>query len=169
MRDFFAGALSAIVVLAVGAFGYIGLGFAAVGADAKPGVWEAGFMRSAVHASVRREARGLQNPLVPTDATLIAGGKLYLADCAGCHGAPGGSSSKFPTTFYPEVPQLSLGGTQYSEAEVFWVAKHGIRRTGMFPQGPYYTNSELWSLSAFITRIKNLSPSVLYSIQQQAK
>jgi mono/diheme cytochrome c family protein len=166
VKNFVVGALAAVVTLAVGALGYFGLGFAAVGADAKPPAWEAGFMNSAVHASVRRKAPRLQNPLAPTDETLIAGGKLYLDDCVGCHGAPGEPSSAFGATFYPQVPQFPSTGTRYSEAEVFWVAKHGIRWTGMSPQGPYYTDTELWSLSAFITRITNLSPNVMRGIQQ---
>lgn len=169
MKNFIVGALAAIALLAVGALGYIGLGLAAIGADAKPSAWESGLMDSAVHASVRRKAPRLQNPLAPTEETLIAGGKLYLNDCVGCHGAPGGLSTKFPTTFYPQVPQFPSVGTQYSEAEVFWVAKHGIRRTGMFPQGPDYTDTELWSLSAFITRIKNLPTGISQGIQQQSK
>jgi mono/diheme cytochrome c family protein len=111
----------------------------------------------------------MQSPLPPTDETLIAGGKLYMDDCGGCHGSPGGPATKYPTTFYPQVPRFPSGGTQYSEAEVFWVAKHGIRRTGMFPQGSDYTDAELWSLSAFVTRIKNLSPGVLQGIQRQSK
>jgi mono/diheme cytochrome c family protein len=169
MKNFILGALAAVVVLALGALGYFGLGFAAVGADAKPSAWEARLMDSAVHASVRRQAPRVQNPLAPRDETLIAGGRLYLNDCVGCHGAPGGPSTKFPITFYPQVPQFPLVDTKYLEAEVFWVAKHGIRRTGMFPQGSNYTDTELWSLSAFITRIKNLSPGVLQGIQQQSK
>ena len=169
MKNFVGGALAAIVVLAVGALAYFGLGFAAVGADARPSAWEAAIMDSAVHASVRRRAPRIQNPLVPADEILIKGGKLYMDDCAGCHGVPGGPATKYSTTFYPKVPQFPLLGTQYSEAEVFWVAKHGIRRTGMSAQGPYYTDVELWSLSVFITRIKDLSPGVLQGIQQQSK
>lgn len=34
----------------------------------------------------------------------------------------------------PPAPQLPEVGTEYSEAQVFWVAKHGIRRSGMFCQ-----------------------------------
>ena len=169
MKNFVVGAIAAIVVLAVGTLGYLGLGFAPVGADAEPPAWEAGLMNSTVHASVRRSAPRMQNPLAPTEETLIAGGKLYLDDCVGCHGAPGKPASAFGATFYPPVPQFPSIGTQYPEAEVFWVAKHGIRRTGMSPQGPYYTDTELWTLSAFITRIKNLSPGVLNGIQQQSK
>jgi cytochrome c553 len=169
VKNFIIGALAAIVVLAVGAIGYIGLGFAAVGADAKPSGWEAGIMDSAVHASVRRRTPSMENLLVPTDGVLIEGGKLYMGDCVGCHGAPGKPASTFGATFYPPAPQFFLIGTKYSEAQVFWVAKHGIRRTGMFPQGPYYTDAELWTLSAFIARSTVLPPNVIDGIQQPSK
>lgn len=169
MKNFIVGAIAAIGVTFVGTLVYLGLGLAPVGADAKPPAWEGGLMYSTVHASVRRRAPKMQSPLPPTNETVIAGGKLYMDDCGGCHGPPGGPATKYPTTFYPQVPQFPSVGTQYSEAEVFWVAKHGIRRTGMFPQGSDYTDAELWSLSAFITRIKNLSPGVLQGIQRQSK
>jgi mono/diheme cytochrome c family protein len=169
LRSFIVGAIAAIVVLGVGAVGYLGLGLASMEADAKPPAWETEWMNSTVHASVRRRASGIQNPLTPTDETVIAGGKLYMNDCIGCHGTPGGSASKFGATFYPPAPQFPLVGTQYSQAEVFWIAKNGIRRTEMFAQVPGYTDAELWRLSAFITRIKNLSPNVKQSIQQQSK
>ncbi len=166
MKNFTMGSLAAIVALAVGAAGYLGLGFANVGADAKPPIWEAVLMNSSVHASVRREAPKVQNSGVATDEILIAGGKLYLNDCVGCHGAPGKPASAFGATFYPPAPQFFLIGTQYSEAQVFWVAKHGIRRTGMFPEGRYYTDTELWTLSAFVTRSATLSPIVMKGMQQ---
>lgn len=172
MKMFILGSFAAIVVVAVvalGTLGYVGLGFGSVGADANPGVLETEVMRSVVHASVRRRAPKMQNPLPPSDKTVIAGGKLYMNDCVGCHGAPGKPASTFGASFYPPAPQFPLVGTQYSDAEVFWVAKHGVRRTGMFGQGPYYTDTELWSLTAFITRITNLSPNVLQGIQQQSK
>lgn len=169
MKNFIAGAIAAIAFTLVGTLVYLGLGLAPVGADSKAPPWEAGLMNSTVHASVRRRAPRLQNPLRPSDETVIAGAKLYMNDCIGCHGAPGGPASKFGATFYPPAPQFPLIGTQYSEAEVFWVAKHGIRRTGMFEEGPYYTDTELWSLTAFITRITNLSPNVLHGIQKQSK
>jgi len=165
MKNFIVGALAAIVLSTAVALLYVGLGFATVGADAKPSAWENGIMDSAVHASVRRRAPKTRNPLPATDETVIAGGKLYMNDCGGCHGAPGMPTTKFPTTFYPKVPQFPIVGTKYTEAEVFWIAKHGIRKTGMFPEGPYYTDPELWSLAAFVTRMTDLSPNVLKGIQ----
>lgn len=169
MKNFIVGAIAAIVVIFVGTLVYLGLGLAPVGADASPPAWEAGLMDSTVHASVRRRAPKMRNPLPSSDETVIAGGKIYMNDCIGCHGAPGGPASKFGATFYPPAPQFPLIGTQYSDAEVFWVAKHGVRRTGMSGQSPYYTDTELWSPTPFITRITNLSPNVLHGIQQQSK
>jgi mono/diheme cytochrome c family protein len=169
MKNFVVGGLGAIVFLAVVAIGYVAFGFAALGADAKPFAWEAEIMDSAVHASVRRRAPNVQNPVVPTDETLVAGGKLFLGDCVGCHGAPGKPASTFGVTFFPPAPQFFLTGTQYSEAQVFWIAKHGIRRTGMFPEGPYYTDPELWTLAAFVARSMNLSPNVIKGLQQSSK
>lgn len=169
MKNFILGALVAIVILLVGALVYLGFGFASVGADAGPPAWETELMNSAVHASVRRRAPKIQSPLPPTNETLIAGGKLYWNDCTGCHGTPGRPVTKYPTTFYPRPPQFPLLGTQYSEAEVFWVSKHGICRTGMFPQGSDYTDTELWSLSAFITRMDHLPPGILQIIEKQSE
>jgi mono/diheme cytochrome c family protein len=165
VKKFIFGSLAAIVILAVGATGYLGLGFAPVGADAKAPRWEVGLMNPSIHASVRRRAPKGQSLQVPTDETLIAGGKLYLDDCVGCHGEPG-KPSDFGALFCPPAPQFFQVGTQYSESEIFWVAKHGIRRTGMNPQY-FYSDEKLWLLAAFIKRVNNLSPSVLEGIQQQ--
>jgi mono/diheme cytochrome c family protein len=30
----------------------------------------------------------MANPFPPTEENLIAGGKIYLNECAGCHGTP---------------------------------------------------------------------------------
>jgi len=168
VKNFVWGAVSAIVVLAVGVLGYLELGFASVAADARPSAWEASLMTSAVHASVRRRAPTIENPLPRSDDTLIAGGRLYMNDCVGCHGAPGQPPSDFGATFYPRVPQFPRMGSQYSEAQLFWVAKHGVRMSGMYPQSPGYSDSQLWSLASFISRIRDLPPAVAKAVQPPA-
>jgi mono/diheme cytochrome c family protein len=99
---------------------------------------------------------------------LIAGGKMYLNECSGCHGTPG-VARKGAEPLNPAAPQLPEVGTEYSEAQIFWVAKHGIRRTGMFANGAWDSDQKLWTVAAFIYRIKNLPPRVAEEIQQAAK
>jgi mono/diheme cytochrome c family protein len=165
MKNFIAGFLAGTLALIIGVLGYLRLGLVDFRSDAAIPDGAARFLYSGIHASVRRTAPKFQNPLPQTDETLIAGGKLYLNDCVGCHGEPGKPPSDFGATFYPPAPQFPRVGTKYSEAEVFWVAKHGIRRTGMAAQGSSYSDPKLWSLAAFISRFPNLPPHVLEGIQ----
>lgn len=157
------------IVLTLCVLGYLRLGIAHVAADAPTPAWETRWMFSAVHASIQRGVPAdLKSPTPSDDESLIAGGKLYLNDCVGCHGAPGKPPSEFGATFYPPAPQLGRDGTQYSEAQIFWVAKHGIRRTGMSAQGADYSDQKLWQLAGFIYRITILPPQVRAGIDEKA-
>ncbi len=166
MKNFLAGFFVGVLILFLGALGYLRLGMLDVRSDvAMPG-WEARLLFTGIHASVRRTAPNLQNPSPQTDQTIIAGGKLYLNDCVGCHGQPGKSPSTFGASFYPPAPQFPRVGTKYSESELFWIAKHGIRRTGMAAQASSYTDQQLWTIASFISGMPNLAPTVLKAIQQ---
>jgi mono/diheme cytochrome c family protein len=161
MKTFLLGFVTAFVVLPLSALGYFRLGLAGVQSDATPPAWESQHMRSAVHAAVRRSAAGIQAP--PADNVedaIVQGGKLYFM---GCHGEPGKPGEDLD--HYPRVPQLPQVGTQYSEPELYWIVKHGIRHTAMSAYGPFYSEKELWSITSFLRRINNLSPGMLERIQ----
>jgi thiosulfate dehydrogenase len=158
MRNFLAGVLFTAVVLVIGAFAYLRLGYAEVRADLPPSKWETALMFSAAHASVRRRAPELPNPIAPTDENLIAGGKIYRNECAGCHGTPGKPDSG--NALYPPIPQLPIAGTTYTEAQIFFVAKHGIRFSGMFANGLWDSDQKLWTAAAYIKRLNSLPAHV---------
>jgi len=61
---------------------------------------------------------------------------------------------------YPPIPQLPVAGTTYTEAQIFWVAKHGIRLSGMFANGKWDSDQKLWTVAAYIKRLKSLPPRV---------
>jgi mono/diheme cytochrome c family protein len=56
-------------------------------------------------------------------------------------------------------------GTQYSEPEIYWIVKHGIRMTAMSAYGPFYKEDQLWAIAAFIRRIDKLTPAEIQAIQ----
>lgn len=160
MKLFVLGVLATITVIVLGGFAYLRLGLAEARADTSPSRLESLLMTSAVHASVRREAPEMPNPVAPTDENLIAGAKLYQDGCAGCHGIPGKAKKDGGDGLFPPVPQLPLVGTEYTEAQIFWVINHGIRRTGMFANGKWNTEKEMWTLAAYIKRMNSLPPHV---------
>jgi thiosulfate dehydrogenase len=166
MRKFLLGVLVGIAVPVGGAFSYLRLGMAEVRADIAPGRWENYLMNTGVHASVRREAPDLPNPVVPTEENLIAGGKIYLAACAGCHGTLGKPFGGQGPILYPPIPELPVAGTELSEAQVFWVAKHGIRRSGMFANEAWASDEKLWTVAAYVKRMNSLPPAVRAAVRK---
>lgn len=167
MKQFFLGSLATVVVFAIAGFLYVRLGLAEVRADAEAPKLETLIMQMAVHASVRRHAPEVTNPIRPTEENLIAGGKIYLNECSGCHGTPD-IPRKEADSLYPAAPRLAEVGTEYSEAQIFWVAKHGVRRTGMFANGVWDNDQKLWTVAAYISRIRNLPSKVSDEIQKAA-
>ena len=162
---FLLGVLTTLIAIAVGTFAYLRLGLAEVRADIPGSRLESYLMSTAVHASVRRHAPEVSNPVQPNDENLIAGGKMYLGECAGCHGTPGKEQNETDDSLYPPIPQFPKSGTQYSEAQVFWVAKHGIRRAGMFANGKWDSDQKLWTIAAFIKRMTALPEPVKEALQ----
>jgi mono/diheme cytochrome c family protein len=167
MKNFLLGAVTTLLVLAIGGFAYLELGFAEVRGDLPPSRWERALMFSAVHASVRRRAPEVKNPIPPTDENLVAGGKLYLNECNGCHGTPG-KPDESSDVLYPPIPQFPMAGTDYSEAQIFWVAKHGIRLSGMFANGKWDSDEKLWTITAYVKRIRSLPPRVQEEVSKLA-
>lgn len=164
MKTFLLGFFAALVVLPACTVAYFRLGLAETSSDANPPAWETSVMRSAVRASVRRNAAGIraQSP-ENVDEAVVEGGKLYLNGCAGCHGTPGKPGEDHSS--YPRVPQLPQVGTQYSQPEMYWIIKHGIRNTAMSAYGRFYSDKELWALTGFLQQIDHLSPGVIERIQ----
>ena len=167
MRNFLLGVLFALAILLLGALAYLRLGYAEVRGDLPPSRWERALLLSAAHASVRRRAPEVPNPVPPTDENLIAGAKIYSEECSGCHGSPG-KPEDIGDSLYPPVPQLPVTGTTYTEAQIFWVAKHGIRLSGMFANGKWDSDQKLWTVAAYIKRIKSLPPHVQEQLAKPA-
>jgi thiosulfate dehydrogenase len=165
MRDFFLGLAVGAVLPILAVIGYLKLGLAEMRVDLKAPSWETRLMNAAVHASVRRYAPELTNPVRPTDENLIAGGKAYMDGCAGCHGMPGKPQSGSADALYPPVPQFAQVGTEYSESEIFWIVKHGIRRSGMFANGKWLSDEQIWTLANYVKRINNLPPAVRSALE----
>jgi len=163
VKKFLIGFAAAIVILPAGCLAYFAVGFSPIRADLKPSALETAVLRSAVHASVRRSAASVPNLPAASDDDIVAGGKLYVLGCQGCHGDVGGVYQE-NYDLYPAPPQLSNAGTQYSEPELYWIVKHGVRMTGMSAYGPFYSEKQLWSLAAFLRRIDKLPPGMIEKI-----
>jgi mono/diheme cytochrome c family protein len=146
LKPFVLGAMAAYALAAVVLIGTATLGVLPVQADAVPGKLEAGLLGSALHAAVARHASSVTNPMRPSKENLIAGAKVYREMCSRCHGGSQESDNTYGRSFYPPAPQLPLTRTSYSDSEMFWIVKHGIRNTAMPAWGNLLSDEEIWQV-----------------------
>lgn len=154
MKGFVLGVITTVLLLAAGGFAYLWFGLAEVRSDEPRSALENYLMQTAVHASIRRNAPELRSPVPPTEVNLITGGRMYQEQCARCHGAPGAEQK------LPSAPSLHELATAYTESQIFWVAKHGIRWSGMAANGLWEGDEELWALAGYIKRMNHLPQHV---------
>ncbi|MGH7944118.1 MAG: c-type cytochrome [Opitutaceae bacterium] len=78
--------------------------------------------------------------------------------CRTCHGAPGRKPD--PWQLYPPTPDLAdaLRAMRWTDAEVFWIIKYGIKDTGMSAFGGSHTDDDLWALTALIRQLESTTP-----------
>ena len=58
---------------------------------------------------------------------------------------------------YPQPPDLALTAQAYTDGELFWILKHGIKMTGM-PAWTDHSDKELWTTVAFVRKLPGMTP-----------
>jgi mono/diheme cytochrome c family protein len=107
--------------------------------------------------SIKAHAADIQPPAGLDDpAKVLIGVEHYAAHCAVCHGAPGVPKGDIARGLYPRPPDLAKAAPLYSSAELFWIAKHGIKMTGM-PAWSDHSDEELWATVAFLKKLPGMS------------
>jgi len=108
--------------------------------------------------AVRRGGNGLQVTL-PTDAAaLVRGREHYVENCLPCHGAPGIKPAEFAQGMNPTPPDIDGALQNYTDAQLFWVIKNGLRATGMPAFGVNHKDDEIAAIAAFVRHTPKLSP-----------
>lgn len=103
--------------------------------------------------SVSGRAADLQVTL-PTDSAALEHGFVhYDAMCVSCHGAPGVERDETGEGMTPTPPDLSEEASEWTDAELFWITKHGIKLAGMPAFGPTHSDEELAAIVSFVRRL----------------
>src|SRR4030095_9000992 len=160
MRKFIPGMVLTLAIILIVGLGYILLGFVNAGADQPPNRVERWLAHRALDASIERNAPRDANPVPVNDAMLIEGMKNYVMACAECHGNLDHKPSAFGVELYPKAPQLMMHKIHDEEWETFHVIKHGIRNTGMPAWKNLMSDTDIWKMTAFLSRVDQLPPAV---------
>ena len=87
-----------------------------------------------------------------------AGAGEYKETCQHCHAGPGVERAGWASGMRPRPPHLAEAAAEWSLAEVFWLARHGVKMTGMPAFGPTHDDRTLWSIAAFVKELPAMTP-----------
>ena len=124
----------------------------------EPGRFETSVANGAKNFLVHHEARNssLKEPPI-AQGDLDNAQNVFGSECATCHGNDGRTPTDMGRGLYPRAPGLGSNEVQHwSDPEMFWIIRNGIRLTGMPAFGKQLTDQETWSLVRYL---RTLGPS----------
>ena len=173
------GVVVTLVMLAIGILfvSYSGAyNVAATEPHTAPSYW---LFTNTMEHSVRVRAAGIKAPTSFTTEQSNAGFDLYNQRCVLCHGAPG-IQLEASGDLDPDPPPLWTDVRHWTDGELFWIIKNGVKMTGMPAFSRIYKDEDIWSVVAFLRvmdrltpqaytdRVKSAHPSISDSILQPA-
>lgn len=160
MKGFVLGVVITLAVIGGVVYAYFATGRAPVATSASPMPFEKKFARMAVHARVEKEMP-TQVPIQSDEANLVAGARIYVEQCAVCHGVPGKEQTAIAKGEFPRPPHLfkGKGVTDDEPGETYWKVANGIRLTGMPGFSQQLSTTEMWQLSMVLALADKLPDS----------
>jgi mono/diheme cytochrome c family protein len=151
------GALAIVASIAAAIF-FLGGRYNVAATSEEPGLvnWMLVYVRA---ASIERHAT--DQPPISLDDPQVAqtGARAFVArGCITCHGGPGVKWAKFTEGMRPYPPDLKDVAPERAAGQIFFVAKNGIKMTGMPSFGSIdVPDDELWAIAAFVKKLPSVS------------
>lgn len=168
-KGFWWGVLVGVVVTIVVPLVVLATGVVNMGATQEPGVVERSVASLALNTSVAVRAPEVENPFAGDSAAIDAGMTHFRGTCLLCHGAPGIEPQEFAQGLNPDPPELSTVLGDWSDGELFWLTKRGIRMTGMPAFGPTHSDEDVWRIVAFVRHLPELTADQQQVLQEAAQ
>jgi len=156
------------LLLAAAAFGLAALLFVSAGLvpiAASEGHWPVTrfLLHFSMIRSVQTHALAVKRPAPPErpldeEAMVLKGAGHYASGCLPCHGAPGHPRAGVVRHIVPEPPYLPPKIDEWSDDQLFWIVKHGIKYTAMPAWPSQKRDDEVWAMVAFLRRLPDLDP-----------
>ncbi|WP_203329173.1 c-type cytochrome [Candidatus Laterigemmans baculatus] len=156
-KSFGLGVLVGVLVTVIVPLLVLATGVINMGATQEPGPIERSVASLSLNASAALRAPESENPFTGDPAAIETGMMHFRDTCLLCHGAPGIEPEEFARGLNPDPPELSTVLADWSDGELYWLTKHGIRMTGMPAFGPTHSDEDVWRIVAFVRQLSDLT------------
>lgn len=109
--------------------------------------------------SVRMRARQISPPALDAPEVRERGLQCFSRHCTSCHGAPGRAQEPHALALQPVPRPLTDAPSEWHPRELFWIARHGIRMSGMPAWQGQLADDDLWAIVAFLQELPLLTPT----------
>ncbi|HET6567889.1 MAG TPA: cytochrome c [Rhodothermales bacterium] len=159
--------IGCIIVLVAAFFLFVFSGVYNIAASDEHSPFMHWVLNTTMEHSVEDHAADVQVPPLNDPALARTGFEHYKEMCETCHGAPGVDRSEIGQGLNPLPPDLTKIDPDWSEKELFWTVKHGIKMTGMPSFGETHSDDKIWAIVAFVRQLRDMSPQQYQALSQQ--
>ena len=161
------GAITAILLIALGSYGYAKWFAHGFSARTTPPAIESSIAASMLRAAIPAGARDRQNPIAASEE-VFAEARAHWADhCASCHANDGSGQIPLGQQMYPPAPDMRRDATQKkTDGELFYIIENGVRLTGMPAWGGNGKHEpDSWKLVRFIRHLPSITPAEIQQME----
>ncbi|QDV78335.1 c-type cytochrome [Botrimarina mediterranea] len=158
MKRYLWGVATGVIVMLVVPLVVAVTGVVNMGASTKPSALEKNLATLAVNASMYWRTPAEQNPAAGDNKARSDGLAHFSEMCVRCHGAPGVERQEFAKGLNPPAPPLDHARKAFSDAELFWITKNGIRMTAMPAFGATHNDGDIWKIVEAVKALGDLTP-----------
>jgi cytochrome c553 len=129
-----------------------------------PAGW-ASFLHSVFARSTAHHARDVSVPADFGSPAMVAkGARYYGMTCAHCHAGPGLGQNPIVLSMRPRPQYLPGVLARFSDRELFWIVKHGVKYSAMPAWTVQDRDDEVWSVVSFLHVLPKMSPQTFRTI-----
>jgi cytochrome c553 len=117
--------------------------------------------------SVHSHAGSIDVPAHFSGRQVLAGFCSYETHCVACHGAAAVAREKWVGGMEPSPPYLLDATSKWTPSQLFWIAKNGIKMTGMPSWRDSMSDAQIWDIVAFIEAMRKLPPQTYVRLRSR--
>lgn len=154
---YLAGGVAALAILVIAAVAVILSGAYDVAATTPHNGLTHWVLTTTMRHSVTNRATQSGKPMPVTEELAQRGFADFDEMCVTCHGAPGKERGEIGKGLNPPPPELAAAVRRWSDAELFWIIKNGVRMTGMPAFGKTHDDGRIWALATVVRQLQDMT------------
>ena len=159
LKHLLVGAVAALTGIApLGVFAFVKSGLYDVAASKPHTKFTEWITHETMIHSVRRHAAGIEAPQRFAGKQIVAGFCTYETHCVACHGAAGVAREQWVAGLEPQPPYLLDTTDTWTPSQLFWIAKSGIKMTGMPSWRDSLSDAQIWEVVGWLEASRRLPP-----------